>query len=257
MAKSQWYVQESAQRPAVAPPSPYSAPSIPAPFLRRWTIPLIGLTLVAVIGLLVLQIVLMKNSRRKLDEAAQSNETTKPGKESDEKPAPVKESLSKPSDEIAVRPSVARWEPPAVAKPAPQPMPMMEPKKPGRPSDAVLTLVDGLTTAHLYQTYLNVGLLADGVAKNVYTAEAGKELLENIGKLMDNFERQLAQLPVEELQPEERKHLEKIRSVISLLRSEIKELKTYWETGEEQYVVKFQKIHKNVWAELEKMLGGE
>src|SRR5262249_9224442 len=108
--------------------------------------------------------------------------------------------------------------------------------------------------AHLYQTYLNVGLIADAVAKEVYKVEDGKELLETVTKMMDTVERQLAQLSEAELQLDERKHLEKARRLLSLLRSQVKELKAYWDTGEEGYVQKFQKVRKDVQQELEKLL---
>jgi hypothetical protein len=129
-----------------------------------------------------------------------------------------------------------------------------EEAKPARPTtEPVLTLVGGLMTAHLYQSYLNIGLIADGVAKDVYKVEEGKELLETVTRMMDTVERQLAQLPEAELQSEERRHLEKARRVLSLLRSQGKELKAYWDTGEEEYIKRFQKIRKDVQQELDRL----
>src|SRR4051812_12673666 len=120
MAKSQWYVQAAGAQPQppVAPASPNPAAPIPAPFLRRWTIPLVGVTLLAVIGLLSPKIVLIKTAGKRRERPA-ADEPTNPATEGRDKPLPEKEMPVKPSEEISVRPAVARWEPPAVAKPAP------------------------------------------------------------------------------------------------------------------------------------------
>jgi hypothetical protein len=233
---------------------PPDSPAVPRPILRRWAVPLIGVTLLAVIGLLVLEVVLLKKAGRRSGEDVAKSEK----EDRTDKPAtpPRKDTTAKGPDEVAIRPAVAHFDPPPFT-PKPPPMPPSDPKKVGRPSEPVLTLVGGLTSAHLYQSYLNVGLLADSVAKGVYKPEEGKELLDTVGKVIDTVERQLALLPEDELQPEEKKRLDKVRSVLSLLRSEMKELKSYWDTGEEEYVTKFQKIHKSVWTELEKMLNAE
>ena len=235
MAKSDWFVNAPASISASAQP-----PAVPLPSRSKWTLLLIGLTLVAVIGAIVLQIVLMKNASRKNDE-------DKDRAEKSPLPPPVK----KP-EEITVRPEVAPGDPKTLP-----PMLKAEPRKVGRPSVAVQTLIGGLTASHLYQSHLNIGLIADGVGKKVYTAEQGKELLDKICQLMDTVERQLNQLPEEEFQPDEKKWLEKIRSVVSQLRSDCKELKSYWDSGEEADFLRFQKIHKNVSLEVEKLLGGE
>jgi hypothetical protein len=213
---------------------------------NRWALPLISGTAIAVVGLLGALIVVLRNdSRRPIAErpaverpAAERPVPERPAQES-EKPAPLPaEKVVAPKEEITVRPT----------------MPPPEQKPVARPPESVLTLVGGLTTAHLYQSYLNVGLLADSVAKGVYKPEQGKELLDTVTKVIDTVERQLAQLPDADLTVGEKVRLAKVRSIVSLLRSEIKELQAYWLSGDEEFVRKFQKIHKDVWSELEKLL---
>ncbi len=237
MAKSDWFVNAPA-----LPPTTGSSLHKSSPFRRRWMAPVIGGTLLAVIGLLALEVVLLKNANRRTE--------TVPAEDPGNDATAIKDKQTKPPEEITIRPSVT----PSTAPPVPNPLPISEPKKPGRPSDSMLTYFRDLTIAHLYQTYLNIGLLADGVAKKAYTAEEGKKLLVEISKVMDTLERQLAQLPEEELRQDEKKQLDTIRSILSRQRSEIKELKDYYSTSEEEYVLKFQKIHKSVWADLEKLL---
>ena len=131
------------------------------------------------------------------------------------------------------KPSSNRTPPPWAVPPIPT---NAEVKKAGRPTEPVLSLVGGLMSSHLYQTYLNIGLIADGVAKDVYKVEDGKDLLDALTRITDTIERQIAQLPEGELQAEERAQLEKTRRMLSLLRSQAKELKAYWDSGDEDYL---------------------
>jgi hypothetical protein len=242
MVKSQWFVNT----PALPPSSVTSSTLLPArPFWRRWTVPVIGLTLLAVIGLLVLEIALLKNSAKRNDQPDGGPDEVVPTKATNDGARPEKvlsprtDPAPKPPEEIVVRPE---------AKPA------TEVQKPARPPESILALASVLSRAHLYETYLNIGFLADAVAKDVYKVGQGKQFLTSINKVMDSVERQLAQLPVDELRPDEKHYLDKLRSVLSLLRSEITELTAYWETGDEEYVRKYQAIHANTWKELEKLL---
>jgi hypothetical protein len=220
-------------------------PAVTVPPSNRWALPLIAGTAIAVVGLLAALIIVLRNdSRRQAAERPAMERAPverpvpeRPAPES-EKPVPPKEKSPPQAAEITVRPTV----PPPGQKPT------------ARPPESVLALVGGLTTANLYQSYLNVGLLADSVAKGVYKPEHGKELLETVTKVIDTVERQLAQLPESDLTAGEKVRLAKVRSIVSLLRSEIKELQAYWASGDEEFVRKFQKIHKDVWSELEKLL---
>jgi hypothetical protein len=207
---------------------PDLAPAPPPSAWRRWTVPVIGATLLLAVAALTTEVILLKN----------------PGTHSGAAPEP------------ADRPKPPEPGPRADRAPPPNPTPPADAdgKKPVRPPDAVLSLVGGLTTAHLYQSYLNIGLTADAVARDVYKIEEGKELLDGVSRMMDVVERQLAQLPESELQPEERRHLDKVRRLLSLLRSAVKELKSFWDTGDEDYVRRFQKLRKDVQQELDKLL---
>src|SRR5437588_316474 len=122
-------------------------------------------------------------------------------------------------------PSSPHWfvDPMSAARPSPGPAPA--PPHPGpQPAPprgrSLLPLLGGLTAAHLYHTYLNLGLLADAVEKEVYTTAQGKKLLDEINGLVDTVERQLAQLPPAVLKPEERKALERVRTITAQLRTQ-------------------------------------
>ena len=216
----------------------------------------IGVTLLMVIGFLGVEVYLLRTKPHSNETAANPNENTAPpaANPADKPPAPAGDHKSdKPLPaEVAVRPGAAKWEEPRIRVPSAEPAVKME-----APSQPVQALIGGLTMAHLYQTYLNLGLIADGVAKNVYTVEAGNNLLDQLTKVMDTVERQLNQLPTNDQQPDEKSRVEKVRSLLSMFRSEIKEIKAYWDVGDEQYAKNFQKIHKDAWAEIEKLMSGK
>ena len=207
---------------SLAPPSALLGP---APAMRRWVLPLLAVvTVLLVIGGLVVEIILLKNAGRRAEAEGNGEQRI----EDDDPP----DTTAPPDTSEADRPSPAD-------------------RKPGRPSEPVLPLVGSLMTAHLYQTYLNIGLIGDSVAREVIKVEDGNKMLDTLMRVTDTIERHMAQLPESELQEEEQKRLARVRRVLSLHRSQVKELKAYWETGEDEYVQRFQKIRKDVQKELD------
>ena len=55
------------------------------------------------------------------------------------------------------------------------------------------------------------------------------------------------------LRADEKQQLDRVRSILSLLRAEMKELRAFWDRGDEEHVVRFQKLHRNVYAALEEL----
>jgi len=51
-----------------------------------------------------------------------------------------------------------------------------------------------VTAAHYYQTYLNVGFIADGKAKQTYADKDARELLASVLSLLNSVDRQLESL---------------------------------------------------------------
>jgi hypothetical protein len=161
----------------------------------------------------------------------------------------------------------ARPERPAEAERVIRPGPRLSPDQrprgaeggPPRPGvEAPLTAAVGaLTAAHLYQTYMNLGLLADAVEKEVYTPATGRKLLEEVTTLTDAVEQQLARVPEEALTAEERRSLERVYRVLTLLRTQAKELRLYWDTEAEEHVVRFQKARAEAWAGIKLLLNFE
>src|SRR5689334_96592 len=58
----------------------------------------------------------------------------------------------------------------------------------------LLETIGTLTAAHCYQTYLNIGFVADGKARGSYTDDEAYRFLDLIVSLLDSVDRKLAVL---------------------------------------------------------------
>lgn len=129
--------------------------------------------------------------------------------------------------------------------------------QPGKPTaipEAVVEALGGLTASHLYQTYLNVGLLADSVEGEVYEKDEARKLLDTVSGLMGEVERQLDRIGRQSLKDEEKKAVEQARSVMANLRTQVRELQNYWENGEKDHVTKFHQARKDAWSGIKDLL---
>src|SRR5262249_15611171 len=98
------------------------------------------------------------------------------------------------------------------------------------PQDRSLEAVGGLSAAHLDQTYLNIGLLADATEKDAYSDEDARKILTTITVWVDNIDQQLGRLSDAGIDPEDQKKIAQVRSLTGLLRTQAKELRAYWDT---------------------------
>jgi hypothetical protein len=181
---------------------PAPAPPDLAARMRHYVILIVGGTLVLALGFIGVQIYLLK-------------------------------AMGKPHDEDhPQRPAwISSTSPVADARPLVLPELKSKDGTPKADSqEVVLAAVGGLMSAHLYQTYVSVGLLADSVEEGVYPLPKAKGLLETINSFIDHAERQLIQLPPSAFPTEEdRKAMETARGVLTLLRVQTKELRGYWD----------------------------
>jgi hypothetical protein len=238
--------------PATAvPPMPplHAYPPQPA---NRSLLPLVlgvvGIVAVAAVGA---EVVLLMHLRRPAEAAPQpqppqvTQPTTQPTAQRTEAPRNDPAPRSRPAES-----SGDRSDPQEGRQPPRDPAPAETLNAQG----PLVTAVGGLTAAHLYQTYLNLGLLADAVENEVYTPDQGKKLLDEINGLMDTAERQLSQVPPAALKPEERKALERVRAVHAQLRAQSKELRAYWDSEDETHAKQFQKSREEAWAGIKDLL---
>ncbi len=119
----------------------------------------------------------------------------------------------------------------------------------------LLETLGALTSAHCYQTYLNIGLIADGRAKGTYTEKDAYKVLDSVLALLNSVDRKLATLDKIDLDKEDRASLEQMRLLSALLRKQAKELQTYWDTGRDEDAAQYESVRKDSWAALSKLMG--
>ncbi len=120
---------------------------------------------------------------------------------------------------------------------------------------AVVEALGGLTTSHLYQTYLNVGLLADAVDGEVYDKDEARGLLDTVAGLTTELEQQLDRVSRQTVKADEKKTLEQARQVTASLRTQMRELRSYWEKGDKDHVTRYYQARQDAWEGMKPLLG--
>lgn len=114
--------------------------------------------------------------------------------------------------------------------------------------DRFLDTLGKMTGVHLYQCYLNIGLLADCTESDVYTEEEAQKWLERIMSQMEMIDKQLERLGKLDLDPDEKKGLDRCRQVSALLRAQGKELREYWKNSDKEHANRYHKAREEAWA---------
>jgi hypothetical protein len=115
------------------------------------------------------------------------------------------------------------------------------------PNERMLETLGGLSAAHLYQSYLNIGLLADAVDNKTYTQAQALEMLTTVVGLMDTVDKQLDRLARNDLSADDKRDVERIRSLSALLRVQVVALRLYWSTGSAQQAVRYHEARDKAW----------
>lgn len=119
----------------------------------------------------------------------------------------------------------------------------------------LLEAVGALTAANCYQTYLNIGLIADGKAKGTYSTQDASKILDSVLSLLNSVDRNLAAVAKTDLDKRDRESLEQMRDLSALLRLQGKELQGYWDSGKEEDGTKYDNTRKDSWAAIGKLTG--
>jgi hypothetical protein len=136
----------------------------------------------------------------------------------------------------------------ASAKPAPPP------KLDAGHKERYLEAIGALCAAHLLQSFLNIGLVADGVESEAYTTKEAKETLQSIENLMDQVDTQLGKLTKTGLDADDRAALEQFKAVAVMLRLQAKFLQDYWKNGEKADAERYHEVRKAAWEGLGKIM---
>jgi hypothetical protein len=224
--------------------TPYQTPRETAARESRlwlWTWVLVGSTGVTVFVLVAGGIYVLSGSGKRRADPEKSNT-----------PAPrtwVRDLTPAMIADVEPRPASAPEKP---VDPQPEPV---KPAAPNLQAERLLEALGGMTAAHLYQTYLNIGLLADSAESEVYTTAEARKLLETLTSLLGTVDRQLSKIAEQDLRPEDRKPLERTRQIVTLLRTQSNELKAYWDTGDKEHTARFHKAREEAWVGIRELLG--
>ena len=141
----------------------------------------------------------------------------------------------------------------ATAAPAQPPAPAK-----ASPADdhAVLTETVGLLAGlQLYQTYLNIGLLADARADGLYEAAELTQLLGSVVVPLEKVEKQLDKVAgLKSLTEGDAAAVARMRKVAGLLREQGKTLQSFWDTGVADDGKKYEETRQAAWKELSDLL---
>jgi hypothetical protein len=185
--------------------------------LRRWTVLLVVGTVVALALIVEASVLLVRR---------------------------VQPSPAVPTEPEPVRPQIEM--PPSAAR-LPE-----KPKPP--PPDPVPAVLGDLTWTQLYQSQLNIGLLADAMEHGTYPEGQTRKYLDGVLELIERVDKDLVGLDGERLAPADRKQLDGARDVIARLRTEVSELRAYWRTGEKKHVEAYYQARKDAAAALNGLL---
>ncbi len=124
-------------------------------------------------------------------------------------------------------------------------------------NDAVAELmktVGMLSGLQLYQTYLNIGFIADGKAEGVYKVEDVTQLLASVTAPLTTVDKQLEKIAKLARTREDQEGFNKLRNIAGLLRTQGKALETFWTTGKESDGEKYETARKQAWKAINALL---
>ena len=107
----------------------------------------------------------------------------------------------------------------------------------------------------LYQTYLNIGFIADGKAQGVYSESNAKALLGSILIPLDSVSTQLTKSAKVVPAKEDQDALGKLEKITRILQQQGKSLETFWASGKESDGSQFESSRKQAWGEISALLG--
>jgi len=121
---------------------------------------------------------------------------------------------------------------------------------------ALLEAVGSFMAGSLYQTYLTVGLLADGRDEGLYEDKQALDILATVDALLATHTKKLQALgKLEAIGPQERKTLSRLADLTDLLARQSRQLQAYWKTDKQQDADKYEATRQEAWKAISDLLG--
>jgi len=169
--------------------------------------------------------------------------------------AAQKDAPAEPQPVVVAAADPAKPAEPAAPREAPKPA--VAPGKSAEERDRLLEALGTLTAAHYFQTYLNIGFIADGKTRGTYTDRDARKVLDSVLSLVNSAERQLDALEKIDLSGGDRARLVELQAVSALLRQQGKELLAYWDTGKDENAARYENLRQTAWASILKLMGSD
>jgi hypothetical protein len=138
-----------------------------------------------------------------------------------------------------------------VASP-PVPVPVAAPADPRAALTETVGLLSGL---YLHQTYLTLGLLADGRAERLYDERAARAALATVLAPLDAVDRQFAAVGAAAETAADRQAAERLRAVVGLLKRQGQELTAVWDSGHPAAGARYEATRQETWRQINALLG--
>jgi hypothetical protein len=129
--------------------------------------------------------------------------------------------------------------------------------KPAAPADPQATLTETvglLSGLYLYESYLNIGLLADSKAANTYEEKAVRQVLVSIITPLDAVDRQLEKIGKNARSAGDRDAVERMRAMVAMLKRIGAELTAFWDSGRAEDGAKYEASRQEAWKQISALL---
>ncbi len=242
----------------IQPINPLAGPRSPAPWVRLWADKRVRVGVI-VGGVLLLAVAALVTRSPKRGAVAVNIETAA---------APVTPAMP-PANPPITKGTEAKPASPNPVHAGPKPADASGPGKPLDPLPPVGELpppeaanpvalaetVGLLAGLQLYQTYLNIGLLADARAEGLYEAGEVAQLLGSVVAPLERVEKQLDKVAaLKSLTDDDRAAVARMRKIAGLLREQGTSLQLFWDTGVADQGKKYEEARQAAWKELSDLL---
>jgi hypothetical protein len=131
--------------------------------------------------------------------------------------------------------------------PSAPPAPATPPAPPADPTAQLTETVGMLSGLYLYQTYLTIGLLADGKSERIYEEKAARGVLTSVLTPLESVDKRLEGLTGVLKTAPDREAITRLRQTVGLLRRQGAELTAFWNTGRPEDGARYEATRQEAW----------
>jgi hypothetical protein len=162
--------------------------------------------------------------------------------------APVRgQWTAEPRRRLPVGPPTPATAPVPVPPLAPIPVSPPAPAPTVDPQVQLTETVGMLSGLYLYQTYLTIGLLADGKAERVYDERTARAVLVSVLTPLNAVDKKMEALTAVVQTAADKEALARLRTTVALLRRQGGELAVFWNTGRPEDGARYEATRQEAW----------